>query len=503
MTSFEPDGVYAGIPYRVLTDNSIEAMLPGGLVKFKNLDQLLASVNGPPIDVTRSFDVLGNADTRNGGLPTLARPLDYYSLLLDAIKKAERNSAQLRALVYERARFNFKRDILFGHSSLGMADLVRHINDFELAVARIEATADIDEPSTADREQEIDEPSTAYREKEIDEPSTAYRAKEHEAAVDHDKANASNASFDDEPSIVYPEQAEPIEAAPSPSTSAVEVFSPRRVAPLHEWLAPTRMRDFLYEQRPSEFLPYRRSAIEKFGFLAFGLAFIGAVIVLASMLWLPGRAPQQVKIVTPPPKPVVAATENVAPAPKVVAPPPKPAPPKLPFPLPTSFGIYALNDNKLIELQTLPISVPDSRVALSAGIKEPSTKIISGNKPAFILFRRDFRNNVPQKITLRVIARTVRETKIVNGKATVNKLDGPWRVRNISQNLSVSPIAGAPEMLMARLGDGESLAAGRYALVIDRTGYDFQIKGPIESKEFCLEGFETTNGSIYTQCKTL
>ncbi len=191
MTSFEPDGVYAGIPYRVLADNSIEAMLPGGLVKFKNLDQLLASVNGPPIDVTRSFDVLGNADTRNGGLPALARPLDYYSLLLDAIKKAERNSAQLRALVYERARFNFKRDILFGHSSLGMADLVRHINDFELAVARIEATADIDEPSTAYREQEIDEPSTAYREREIDERGTAYRANEYEAAVDHDEANAS------------------------------------------------------------------------------------------------------------------------------------------------------------------------------------------------------------------------------------------------------------------------------------------------------------------------
>jgi hypothetical protein len=503
MTSFEPDGVYAGIPYRVLADNSIEAMLPGGLVKFKNLDQLLATINGPRIDVTRSFDVLGNADARNGGLPALARPLDYYSLLLDAIKKAERNSAQLRALVYERARFNFKRDILFGHSSLGMADLVQHINAFELAVARIEATADIDEPSTAYREKEVDERSTAYREEEIDEPSTAYRAKEYEAAVDHDEANASNASFDDQPSIVYPEQAEPIEAAPSSSTSAVEVLLPRRVAPLHEWLAPIRMRDFPYEQRPSEFLPYRRSAIEKFGFLAFGLAFIGVVIVLASMLWLPGRAPQQVQIVTPPPKPVVAATENVAPAPKVVAPPPKPVPPKLPFPVPTSFGIFALNDNKLTELQALPISVPDPRVALSAGIKEPSTTIISGDKPAFILFRRDFRNNVPQKITLRVIARTVRETKIVNGKATVNKLDGPWRIRNISQNLNISPIEGKPEMLMARLGDGESLAAGRYALVINRTGYDFQIKGPIESKEFCLEGFETTNGSVYTQCKNL
>ena len=33
-------------------------------------------------------------------------------LLQEAIKTAEHNSSQLRALVYERARFNLKRDIL-------------------------------------------------------------------------------------------------------------------------------------------------------------------------------------------------------------------------------------------------------------------------------------------------------------------------------------------------------------------------------------------------------
>jgi len=126
MTPFESDGVYAGIPYRVLPDASIEAMMPGGLVKFKNIDQLLASANGAlaKSNVTRpiiSFDTPGE---RIANVPAPAEQLDYYSILVEAIKKTEQNSAQLRQMVYERARFNFKRDVLFGHSSLGLSDLV-------------------------------------------------------------------------------------------------------------------------------------------------------------------------------------------------------------------------------------------------------------------------------------------------------------------------------------------------------------------------------------------
>ena len=95
MTPFEPDGVYAGIPYRVLPDGSIEAMMPGGLVKFKNMDQLLASaVSAPAITNVKhsimSYDVLGNTNERNVNVPASARPLDYYSILLEAIKRPNR-----------------------------------------------------------------------------------------------------------------------------------------------------------------------------------------------------------------------------------------------------------------------------------------------------------------------------------------------------------------------------------------------------------------------------
>jgi hypothetical protein len=56
-------------------------------------------------------------------------------------------------------------------------------------------------------------------------------------------------------------------------------------------------------------------------------------------------------------------------------------------------------------------------------------------------------------------------------------------------------------MVIARLDDGVSLPAGRFALVVNRLGYDFTIDGPMQAPEFCLEGFETANGSVFTQCR--
>src|SRR5215831_19686391 len=83
MAPFEPDGVYCSIPYRVLPDSSIEAMMPGGLVKFKNMELFLASsgsataaTNVEPLTLAR--DALGNADRQNSNVPGPMRLLDYY-----------------------------------------------------------------------------------------------------------------------------------------------------------------------------------------------------------------------------------------------------------------------------------------------------------------------------------------------------------------------------------------------------------------------------------------
>lgn len=36
---FEPDGIYAGIPYRVTADAAVEAIIQGAIVRFKDFDR--------------------------------------------------------------------------------------------------------------------------------------------------------------------------------------------------------------------------------------------------------------------------------------------------------------------------------------------------------------------------------------------------------------------------------------------------------------------------------
>jgi hypothetical protein len=476
MTLFESDGVYAGIPYRVLPDASIEAMMPGGLVKFKNMYHLLASANGllAKSNVTRPIISLDMPGERIANVPAATQPLDYYSILVEAIKKTEQNSAQLRQLVYERARFNFKRDVLFGHSSLGLSDLVRHINDFELAVARIEAS------TTGDR------PSPEYRENESE-----HTASHPEAAPKDDRPRTADTDAED---------VEPSDTAPFSPGTALQILPPQPIPPLYAGFAPVqRMEDSPYDRRPEEFAFYKRFANQLVGILVAGIVLIG-IIIFFGTFWLSSKAPPQIVVANTLPKTeVTAAKQNSSNLQDATQ---KDDSPKVPYPLPTSFGIYVLSDNKLTELQALAMNVPDPRIALSSEIKTPSTITISDNKPAFILFRRDLVNNVPQKITLRVVARLARETKIVDGKATSTNIEGAWRIRNISRELRVSPIPGQREMVIARLEDNVSLAAGRYELALNRTGYDFTVAGPVKAPAQCLEQFESTTGPIYSECRS-
>ena len=452
MTPFEPDGVYNSIPYRVLPDSSIEAMMPGGLVKFKNIDQLMDSCVNAPANTNvkhsiTSYDVLGNTNERNVNVPASTRPLDYYSILLEAIKTTKQNSTQLRALVYERARFNLKRDALFGYSSMGLADLVQQINEFEIAVARVEAN-----------------------------------------------------SIDDQPSPTYREQGEPLDTAHTKSSNAVQILPQRPIRPLYAGLNPIQWMDnFQHTRLSEEFVRNVRFANKFIGMAFLGMAFLGTVIITV-MLWPSAKVAPQIEIVNKLSQTGDTAVKHSIPSEDTTALIDSSS--KVPFPLPTSFGIYVLSNNNLTELEALPINIPDPRIALSAEIKKPSITTISDIRPAFILFRRDLLNNAPQKIMLRVVARMARETKIVDGKAGMTNIEGTWRIRNISRELKISPIAGQREMVMARLDDDVSLAAGRYVLVLNRTGYDFTITGSVQSPAFCLEGFETANGSVFTQCRT-
>ena len=457
MTSFEADGVYNSIPYRVLPDCSIQAMMPGGVVKFKNMDQFVASSESAHKSTNLTHS---NADRRD--VP--ARPLDYYSILLEAINGAKQNSAQLRALVYERARFNLKRDVLFGYSSMGLADVVRQINEFELAVARIEASA-------------IEDPLPPI-----------YRDHEELPIAVSDQATTSYREDEDLP-----------EATQVNANHAVQILPPKPVPPLYTGLIPLKRAEHSQHASVSEeFVRHVRFANKFIGIALAGMAITGTAIT--ALLWPSHNPSPKIESTKTLPQTIETAAHQTSPDDNAAR--PTDGSSKLSFPLPSSFGIYVLSNNQLTELGPLPISIPDSRIALSAEIEKPSTTTISDDRPAFILFRRDLLNNAPQKIILRVVARITRETKIVDGKAGTNNMEAVWRIRNISRELKISPIPGQREMVMARLDDDVPLATGRYALVLNRTGYDFTVVGTTQSPVFCLEKFEAANGSMFNQCRT-
>ncbi len=449
MTEIDYDGDYSGILYRVLPDSSIDAMLPTGLVNFKNIDQFMAAAlkksAAGRLDL-KSNGMLENTNGQRENIPTKAKPLDYYSILLDAIYKTEQNSAQLRALVYERARFNIKREFLFEYSSLGLSEIVQHVNDFERAVARIEVSVANCKPNGDYRGQ--------LELRDLDRSLAGN-------GVQIIPANAAPLLYEEDSSLYH------------------QIENPR------------------FDPRPNEAWPYFRRAILLVGSGLAIMAFIG-VATIAGTVWHSLTKPSQFEIA----RKSVSAGETATGAnnaheesARSEIKSPKPS-----YLLPSSFGIYALSDNKLFKLEALPIRVPDSRVALSAEITKPSITTISGNKAAFILFRRDFQNSAPEKVTLRVVARVVHETKFVGGKPSIVNLEGSWRVRDTSIEYKVSPIPGQPEMVMAHTDDSQSLAAGRYALVLNGVGFDFTIEGSIQASAHCLEEFEALNGTVFSEC---
>jgi hypothetical protein len=201
---------------------------------------------------------------------------------------------------------------------------------------------------------------------------------------------------------------------------------------------------------------------------------------------------------------VQAVPPNVVstPATAVVAPPPA-ASQGPGFPLPSDYGVYALNGEALSELSLLPERVPDKRIAMSTPINEPSRITLGDGKVKFVLFRRDLIGNAPERVDVRVIARVVRAlTFDAKGKANFTPVSDAWNIRNISYELRVRPIPGNPEMLLVQAEKSDfALPPGRYILVLKDQGYDFTVAGEITDPNQCLERTDAMNGSFYSECK--
>lgn len=175
----------------------------------------------------------------------------------------------------------------------------------------------------------------------------------------------------------------------------------------------------------------------------------------------------------------------------------------LPFPLPSDYGIYALNNGALTELNVLTERVPDKRIAMSTPVTQASRTTVPDGKTRFVLFRRDLAENAPDRVEVRVVARVVRAlTFDAKGKPGFSPVRDAWNIRNLAYELRVRPIAGHPEMLLVQSEKADfALPAGRYVLVLKDRGYDFTVAGNVTDVAQCLERTDAANGEFYSECQ--
>jgi hypothetical protein len=170
------------------------------------------------------------------------------------------------------------------------------------------------------------------------------------------------------------------------------------------------------------------------------------------------------------------------------------------FQLPRLYGIYAINSGRLFELESLPGQAPDPRIAVSAAIPRPSHTTLPDGRVAFLLFRRDMASNIPERVSVRVVAKIKRSIAAAEERAA-----GPedaWTIRNIAVDFRVAPVEHNKEMVLLLSEKSDfTLPAGRYALILKGQAYDFTVAGPISDPAQCLERVEAANGSFFHECQ--
>jgi hypothetical protein len=422
---------------------------------------------------------------------------DYISVILRTIEATKRDPAQLRSLVYELARLSLGKQILQHYSEMGADGLQKHMTELETAIRQVEIHSRNDLESLAPPagfhpemlespsvQNKVFAPSSDRNSKILDPPLDSELSGgltqpfEQSTLVVHDPTN--DDGVDEQrihpPAMIYDDLNEIYSAHLLPGYSDPESVQ------IIEW-APNQGRSKLW-------LILQMA----------GAAFLGAALFVA--LTGRGEIPDTLdRLRTREPTP--AAHDQPPPQNEVSTKPISGTRTQLlGFDLPTSYGVYVVNAGKLIELGTLPIKLPDPRIAISAIISKPGAATIPNGKLAFVVFRRNLVSSAPDTVSVRVVAQVMRELKFgANGAATTTKVEDQWAVRNKSYEFKVSPLADNPEMIVIRPADSTAaLPAGRYALALKGQAYDFNVDGPIKDAAQCLERTNALGGEVYSEC---
>jgi hypothetical protein len=172
------------------------------------------------------------------------------------------------------------------------------------------------------------------------------------------------------------------------------------------------------------------------------------------------------------------------------------------IPIPVTYGVYALTDGQLTELQPLPIRIPEAKIEISGTISSPSTTKLPNGRTQFIAFRRDLVNNAPEKVVVRVVAQVMHPSPISNGPSAPTRSDTSWIVRGIFYEMKVAPINGNPAMILIHPANPDfSFPPGRYALTLKSMAYDFTVDGPIPDMTQCVERSDEGTAPDYVKCR--
>jgi hypothetical protein len=415
--------------------------------------------------------------------------------MLRAIEATRDDPAQLRNLVYDIARISLGKQVLASYSEIGSAGLQRHLLNLEVAIKHVEILSRQDQ----DDELSADVPPVQL----VEGPTSSlnYHADQDQPGDEE----IDDRSWDDATAVYRPASAEVLSPART-EVSRTEVY--RKDNPiLPEFLQPIRMWEPNFAPPPTPNFPnhWRKRALMAVAGMCVA---IYAVILVQSNYFRghrfssPVQATQQVPATSTPPTAGPSRLGSNLPLAGITSASGTQVPN---LPLPIVYGVYAVSEGKLYELEPLPVRVPDPRVAISAMISSPSQVTVPNGELAFVIFRRDLVSNAPDKAFIRVVARVVREMKFTGaGRPAINQVEDQWAVRSKAYELRVAPVNDNPEMIVIRAEDAQSsLSPGRYALVIKGQGYDFTVDGQITDRVHCLERTNAVTETVYSECRNM
>jgi hypothetical protein len=148
------------------------------------------------------------------------------------------------------------------------------------------------------------------------------------------------------------------------------------------------------------------------------------------------------------------------------------------LPLPVAYGVYAVADGRLTELEPLSIKVVGHGIAPIGVISAASKVKLPNGRIQFVIFKPELVNNAPEKVIIQTVA-PVTPARSLSEKEIIDNQNGSWAIGNPSYQMKVAPIGSNRGMIVIRPADTKfSFPASRYALILNRLAYDFSVAAP-------------------------